>query len=265
MSKESDETPPLDERRDDASRDDTALRGTERDTSDDQIDSMLTRRRLLAGIASVGVLGSLTSAGTQMALSDRGVFEESSLESGAIELGIAWEETYNGETLEGSDPCGDDTFRNAENEVPVVELDAIEPGDVGSLTVCLWSSAVTSVWARLLVGTTPENGVTTTEEEAGDDSESVGELQEELVVTATNTTCERAQKTLVEGTLATVNDGPLGEGIELSGDETHCLVLDWELPEDVPATILTDAVTFTLDFIAVQSRHTDSTNPWANS
>ncbi|WP_152042421.1 hypothetical protein [Salinigranum salinum] len=204
-----------------------------------------------------------------MALSDRNRFEENRLESGSLELGLAWEERYNGTTQEDEGVCGSETW-DAYHDVSeaIVELDAVEPGDSGTLDVCLRLSAnVDSTWMRLLVHSVAENGVNSTEEQAGDVTPDVGELQKYLEVTVqTDSDCETARETSprIEGDLAQMGAGPLGTGMQLA-EATRCVIIEWQLPEDVPATILTDSVEFAIDFAAVQSRPDDSQSPWANS
>lgn len=245
--------------------------GSAADATDDGFE--LTRRGLLAAAVCVGGVGSLTGAGTRMTLSDRSVFANNRLEGGGLDLGLAWAEYQNGaeEPVEQVGDCGADSAAGyTDNSAPVIELDAVEPGDFGTLEICLWTSgAVDSVWLRLQVGAVAENGVTDTEADAGDDPESdVGELQEYLDVTVgQSSNCEdaRADSSLGDGSLATVGAGALGTGVQLPAS-TRCLAVQWRLPEDdVSPTILTDVVEFSIELSAEQSRHNESTNPWANS
>jgi hypothetical protein len=251
--------------------DGSAAEDAERD-SQQAGETTVTRRGLLAGVAAVGVIGSLTHVGTQMALSDRNTFEENRLESGNLELGLAWTEYHNGRKVDGRGICGSDTWATYhDNSEPVIEFDgddSIEPGDEGTLEICLRvSETVESIWMRFLVGSVAENGVTATEEAAGDTTTDVGELHRHLdVAVKTHSDCERARESepRADGTIEQLGSGPLETGVRLD-DSTRCVVLEWHLPDEVPATILTDVAEFSVDFAAVQSRPVDAGSPWANS
>lgn len=232
----------------------------------------ISRRAVLSGLAAVGLVGSLTSLGTRMTLSDTTQFRNNSLEADDLDLGIAWTEFYNGEEVEATGICGaTDRDGYVDNSAPAVDLSGVEPGDSGELDVCLWAPEdVGALWMRLQVTSVAENGVTELEAEAGDDVESsVGELHEHLQVrVGVDSDCDRAREgdPLASGTIADVGSGRLGTGIQLDPATPLCLVLEWSLPDTdaLPATVLTDAVQFSVEFTAEQSGYTEPTNPWAN-
>jgi len=248
--------------------DDTA----ETDDSDVRGRSIVKRRRMLAGLASVGLVGSLTGAGSRMVLSDTERFEENVLQVGRLDLRLAWDAHHEGERLAAVGDCGsDDPADYVDNQRPVVALDGIEPGDSGSLRVCLLLRGGPGVvWTRLRQTATPENGITQTEADAGDTTDDVGELQEHLEVTMwQDADCDRTpdegERVLADGSLAEAVDQPVGDGVRLAEAETTplCVGLSWHLPDTAPPTILTDAVEFTVDFAAEQSRRNENpSNPW---
>jgi hypothetical protein len=241
--------------------------------ADDGNDFGLSRRRILSGVAAIGVVGSLTSLGTRMTLSDASQFEENTIGADELDIGVAWEEYYNGDRVGTAGTCGaSDRSGYVDSSAPAVELSGVEPGDSGELDVCLWASnVVETVWMRLRVTSVAENGVTETEAEAGDDVDSnVGELQEHLEVSVgVDTDCDGAREDdpLAQGSIADVGAGRLGTGVQLDPATPLCLVIEWNLPDtdSLPATILTDTVEFSVEFTAEQTGYTEPSNPWANS
>lgn len=235
--------------------------------------SDVSRRALLGSVLSAGVLGSLSGYGTRSTLSDAETVDNT-FGSGQLDLGIAWTESYNGQQIESAGACGStDPADYVDNSGAVITLDGIEPGDTGAVTTCLLLNENATVWFRLAPGAFQENGRSTLEEEAGDSTADEGELQNELEVEVwleedCDGTRESGEETLASGTLASVVDGSLGEGIALPDGATApgCLSVRWELPGDASPTVLSDSVEFGIEFYAQQSRHNDTPqNPWGDA
>jgi predicted ribosomally synthesized peptide with SipW-like signal peptide len=232
----------------------------------------LSRRRLLGGTLSIGALGAVTGVGTRALFSDQAQFQENELASGRLDLGLAWQETYNGRQVGGGGDCGSsDPEDYVDSSGAVITLDAVEPGDEGTIGCCTRVQGEADVWFRIVPGPTPENGLSQAEQRYGDDTPDEGELQDELTVSVTTWSggdCDpNGEETVATGTFASVLDGPVRTGIHLDGDgdPLRCLGVHWSLPTDASPVVLSDAVQFGLEFAAVQSRYDTPVNPWNNT
>lgn len=267
----------------------------------------LTRRQVLAGLGAVG----LVAVGPRLVRAARGepAFTRYTLAqstAGGPDLRIAWYETYNGEYQEDSSrfTAGDalaptnesfetaaaagrfvDTTSDVEGEAAspgaVVDLGNVVPGDEGTVVVGLLADATdATVWFRLRIDATPENGVVEPERAApanDDPASTVGELQDALEVSlwydnsvmgGCNGRVDGGES-LVTG-LSTLGDldGPLArvasdtdEGVRLDfdllgsgclpADEQQCVGLRWAIPASVGNEIQTDGVSFALEFATV--------------
>lgn len=244
-------------------------RGPRSEPSVDEPDRRLTRRRLLAGISSAGILGAVAGRQTMAVFSDTETLAENGVSGSELDLRLAWRETHNGELLESIGACGgDDADAYVDNEEAVLTFDEAEPGDRGSIAACVSPlGSDVSLWVRLTLVDAAENGITAVEERAGDETPERGELQDNLLVTVREQTdCSRPDGStapLASGVVSDVVSGPLGSGRKL---ESRCLSLVWELPDDVPPTVLSDSIAFALEFTAAQSReNTTQQNPWNES
>jgi hypothetical protein len=267
----------------------------------------ITRRQVLAGLGAVG----LVAAGPRLVRAARGepAFTRYTLAqstNGGPDLRIAWYETYNGEYREDSGrfTAGDalaptnesfeaaaaagryvDTTADAEGEAvspgAVVDLGNAVPGDEGTVVVGLLADAAdATVWFRLRLDATPENGVVEPERAppANDDPTStVGELQDAVEVSLWYDNglvggCNGAidgGESFVTG-LSTLGDldGPLAqvaadtdEGVRLDFDllgsgclpanDQQCVGFRWAIPASVGNEIQTDGVSFALEFATV--------------
>jgi hypothetical protein len=237
-------------------------------------DLALSRRTLLGSITSVGILGSVSGYGTRMVLSDDTRLPTNDLESGRMNLGIAWTETYNGQQVETRGVCGStDPDDYVDNTAAVITLDRAEPGDEGVVRICTLADGDSpSVWVRLSAGEFRENGRSQMEVDAGDDTPDEGELQRHLDLTAwIDDDCDGirddGEEVLASGTFVSAFDGPIGDGRLLAEDGTtpQCFSVRWTLPSDVPPTVLSDSVELSIEFAAQQTRHDGgATHPWGN-
>mgnify|MGYP000270533228 CR=1 FL=1 len=276
----------------------------------------ITRRQVLAGLGAVG----LVAAGPRLVRAARGgpAFTRYTLAqstNGGPDLRIAWYETYNGVYQEDSDRFTGgpglqpteasfnesaragrfvDTTSDVEGEAvgagAVVDLGNVLPGDEGTVVVGLLADAAdATVWFRLRLDATPENGLVEPERTAGDTSDQVGELQDAVAVslwydTGSLTGCDgrlnggesfvTGLSTLgdLDGSLVDVADDTedgialdfdlLGSGC-LPANTQQCVGFRWAIPESVGNAVQTDGVSFALEFATVPCD--ESTNPFTGA
>lgn len=232
--------------------------------------SRLSRRTVLTGLASTGIVGALAGAGTRANITDVEVFADDTLVAGDIELRIGTE-VVSGEyvdeprnTCEAISPLEDERER-------AVSLDELDAGDEGSLLVCLRQGGPSYVWMRLYVVTNDENGLQPAERKAGDTTEERGELASHLMSDVwIDPGCEGNASKRYSGTMLEI-DAALAPGIRIGTPETteFCLGMAWRLPQYSDrelATLRTDQVGFVVEFAAQQTRHNDDpSNPWSDT
>lgn len=240
----------------------------DRDAEEEQSNSSgsgLTRRRLLSATAFVGTTGALAGGGTEMFFSDAETFVNNSHLAGKLDLGIAWEEYYNGDRVASLPGPGFESYTDSHEAA--ISLDRIEPDDQGTLVTCVQLyDGVGDIWLRIVPGRFAENGVTDDEAVAGDDPGSTtGELQNYLDVDLWYDT-DQSNGNVVEGdsigsgTLAEVTDQWRSGGLIAENAESVCIGLRWELPDGVSPIVVSDSVEFTVEFAAQQQRSQE--NPW---
>lgn len=230
----------------------------------------MSRRTLLAGAASLGALGAASGGGSVLLLSDRSVSTGDTLTGTRMDLRISWHEyDASASVVERHGECGGGFDGYARDDQPAVDLDAAEPGDRGALVV--WARCrppASDVWARVKLWSAAERGRTTAERAAGDDRDE-GELQYHLQTTLRSP----------EGCDYDFYDGDLRRGGRLADVDGHrlrldgtaagddaspaCLALEWRLPESAPPTVLSDSVSFGVEFAVVQSRGDGPVDPWS--
>ncbi|MEF8818829.1 MAG: hypothetical protein V5A31_10195 [Haloferacaceae archaeon] len=282
----------------------------------------ITRRQVLAGLGAVG----LVAAGPRLVRAARGepAFTRYTLAqstTGGPDLRIAWYETYNGDYQEDSgrftggpglqptnssfDAAAEagrfvDTTADAEGEAvgagAVVDLGNVMPGDEGAVVVGLLADAAdATVWFRLRLDATPENGLVEPERTAGDATDAVGELQDAVRVAlwyddstlgGCNGETDGSEGFVtslsslgdLDGTLADVadateSDEPADEGVRLDFDllgsgclpanTQRCVGFRWAVPASVANEVQTDGVSFALEFATVPCG--EATNPFTGA
>ena len=250
-----------------------------------------TRRSVLAGAAGLGAIG---ATGTGVGLLGRRpythyTYAQTVGDTNDAVLRVAWYETYNGQVEEtqgsvDSDAnatldTGTDPAYVGEAPGPIVDLDGVMPGDSGSLTIGLEAvEQPATVWFRVLVGATDENGINEPEAKAGDTTAAQGELQDHVSVRLWRdegildsgvgrcdgryTSGER-QFTDGQVPLGTVaGEYPDGEPLVdcLEPGANYCVGLAWDLPADTGNEIQTDSVDFSLEFVGIPC--TETCNPF---
>jgi hypothetical protein len=263
----------------------------------------ITRRQALAGLGAVGLVAVAPRA-VRAARGEPPYTRYTLAQSGAgPDLRVAWYETYNGVYQEDSDGAGgpglqptnesfaaaaaDGRFVNTEADNPedavggaVVDVGDVLPGDEGRVVVGLLAEdADATVWFRVTVSATPENGRYEPERTDGDTTDDVGELQDALEVSVwynngfaggCNTSLDAIEGerslpglsagddepvSLATAAAATAGGVPLDfgllEGGCLPADTERCLGFRWAFPETADNTTQTDGVSFALEFATV--------------
>ena len=232
----------------------------------------INRRRLLGAVTGTGIAAYL-GLGYATGDSVRYTYASSHTCDGYT-LDAEWRETYtrNGETtlLEDTTPDGS----GSEPDDPgIIQLDDILPGDRGTVSFNLTADKTNTDASDdveptlgLDISDRAENGLTDPEEEAGDTSGSVGELQEYLRITvwentgmlgidalgADDLTQQIGEPTIAEGTFAEVADGlndeEFGTIDTTADDDSVSVTLRWEFTNNANINVTqTDSITFALD------------------
>ncbi|MEF8786776.1 MAG: SipW-dependent-type signal peptide-containing protein, partial [Haloarculaceae archaeon] len=263
----------------------------------------ISRRKVLAGLGTIGVAGAGAGLGTSAYFSDEESFTDNSLTAGKLDLAVK-ADIYE---YQGAANGGGQSFGGTVNggEDVQQELDDVKPGDYSWGRFCF--SIVDNpgyIWAGGELTSNDEN--TVTEPEADSDKENNaqtdsqidgdGELADAIEGCLFYTTHgdydpdEQGRPTetgapgevVLEGTLREIL-AALQTGVPLDGsdddgrqafpgdeeesfdDGERCLGFWWEVPTSVGNEIQTDSLTFDLTFYAVQERHNDgSDNPFAD-
>lgn len=267
--------------------------------NDDELE--LPRRKLLAGLGTIGVASAGAGVGTMAFLNDTESMENNVMTAGTLDLTLDWCWFYRGEETKH------DTQAPTNPDGPMLELDDVKPGDWGCGVISIHVETNPAwVWFRTSDYESEENGMTEPEREAeGDDGSSSGELGEHINVVAAPLGCvedddgatstTEAKQVLPHGgedavsldewttdeTARTQTGGrnycyykgtledasaDLGGGIKLGEHQpgrTCYIGFCWCIPKEVGNEIQSDTVSVDLDFYAEQSRHNRRpTNPW---
>ncbi|SDM76262.1 hypothetical protein SAMN04487949_2526 [Halogranum gelatinilyticum] len=241
----------------------------------------LSRRRLLAGLATVGTASSATGFATTALLSDREEFTDNTLVGGRLDLAVAVRSVYDGA---GETPVVVEGVADGSTAV-ALELTDVKPGDSGRLRFDLdLTGNPAYLWLCTRLTANDENGQPEPElNHAADDSTETGELADALQATLGYCDADgELLATIASGSLADVLDAIAG-GLPLdgTGDETAvageqvcyagsdyeapdgvvnpALCLDWELPFETGNEVQTDTVGVDVAFSAFQCRHNDGT------
>lgn len=192
----------------------------------------LTRRRVLAGAASMGLAGAGVGAGTMALLSDTESSSGNSIQAGTIDL-----------TLNGGDA-----------DVQFVSQTGIAPGDSGQATVQVANAGSLTgyVDVEVIDLTNYENGLTGNENSVdgtgGDPGQGNGELQDYLEIHA-----EFANGPVLWSGFDTIaNKFATGTvydlDYQLSSATSDTFQIDWQLPAGTGDDAQGDEVQFTLRF-----------------
>ncbi|MHB9288844.1 SipW-dependent-type signal peptide-containing protein [Halobacteriales archaeon Cl-PHB] len=252
----------------------------------------LSRRKALAGLATIGAAGAGAGLGTSAFFSDQESFENNVLTAGELDLAVG----YYSEWDQGM--AGSGSVEGAVDGTTVESsLTDMKPGDSGLVAFCFEiDDNPAYMWACGELTANNGNGLTEPES-AVDDSDGNGEGELAQAIEATVSYCDVTRNEsgaitgvtsqgdeLVSGSLAevlaTLQTGvPLdgnGDGGAVAGsqdpfagtgqddsDATNpCVCIDWELPTSVGNAIQGDSLAFSMEFYAQQARHNDgTTNP----
>lgn len=260
----------------------------------------LSRRKALAGLATVGAAGAGAGLGTSALFSDEESFDGNTLTAGELDLFVdywtdASSKAVDGGTTGSGEIDGDVSAQYVLNDV--------KPGDEGFLVFC--PKVVDNpayLWAGSDGLTDYENGRTEPEVEVDDSGNAPGgtggngELSENIQVTVSYCEYEGGEegsRTNPENysgrelnnpddyTLADLihelqagfrisdnEDGTYPASADADTQEGPCLCVEWEVPKDVGNVIQSDSVEFDIAFGAVQARNVSdpaSENPFVDA
>jgi predicted ribosomally synthesized peptide with SipW-like signal peptide len=247
----------------------------------------LTRRRVLAGLGTVGVASAGAGLGTSAYFSDTESFENNTLTAGELNLVVDWwtdvdqgmaGTSMNSGTLDGNP--ADYTY----------EVTDVKPGDTGTLAFCpkiidnpawLWFGSDDGL-------TDYENGLTEPEADVDDTTgEGNGELSENVKVdvyyasgvtmgdqqiscdhirqmnnpedyTMADLAADMQNGFLIDGDVGTDAASGTQAYPASPDDETQtgpCICLEWEVPASVGNVIQTDSFEFDFSLVAMQQRN----------
>jgi predicted ribosomally synthesized peptide with SipW-like signal peptide len=253
----------------------------------------LSRRKVLAGLGTVGLASAGAGLGTTAYFSDEETFEDNVLTAGTLDLFV----DYFSYVDQGSH--GIDMYTGTADGEPAVkaELDDIKPGDSGKLGFCFRiEDNPAYLWMGGELTANDDEGSTEAEENHSDDTtfgDGEGDLADAIDVVvsyahAPEVVSDPADFTATEelwsGTFADFMD-VLKNGIPIDAAETPgllnageqacfagtrdveatnpCLTVDWSISTDVGNEIQTDSLAFDMLFYAEQCRHNDGVdNPY---
>lgn len=250
----------------------------------------LTRRRVLAGLGTVGVASAGAGLGTSAYFSDTESFENNTLTAGELNLVVDWYTDVD-QGMAGSSVNSGSLDGNPSDYT--YEVTDVKPGDTGTLVFC---PKIIDNPAWLWIGshegiTDHENGLTEPEGEVddsgGDPGTGHGELSEHVQVDVyyasgvsqgdDQISCDhiRQMTNPDDYTLANLAadmqdgfliDGDVGEG-SVEGTQAYpaspdvetqngpCICIEWEVPTSVGNVIQTDSFAFDFSLVAMQQRN----------
>ncbi|MFB6178060.1 MAG: SipW-dependent-type signal peptide-containing protein, partial [Halobaculum sp.] len=259
----------------------------------------LSRRKILAGLGTIGVAGAGAGAGTMALFSDEETFDNNQLTAGQLDLAVE-AEVYE---YQGQANTGNRTFSGVQNgQSPTVRqsLSDVKPGDYSYGKFCF--SLVDNpayIWNGGELVSDSENGSPEPETESSPNGELADAIQVTLYYVNSDydeTSQGRPSQNssipspgdsrhITEGTLREVllqlrTGLPLtanmsadqaafaGSSSQSAGFDNgdNCVAFAWEVPKSVGNEIQTDSVTFDVAFAAQQARNNPNpTNPFADA
>lgn len=221
------------------------------------------RRQTLISITVIGTAMVLAGASTTALFNDTETSEDNMFQTGAIDLKVDWNESYNGDHVE--------TQKLTDNPGPIFSFKDLKPGDHGEATVSLHVKD-NPAWVWMRAKTTQDREVIETEPETSmGDTDPDGELNDELIFTIWrddgDNVLEDGEKVIKQGTLRSMQS-ELHNGVMLGGfesSETEYIGIKWEIPREVGNRIQKDRIKMDFEFYAEQQRHNDEpANPWTD-
>lgn len=230
----------------------------------------LSRRKILAGVGTIGVASAGAGLGTSAFLSDTEEFTGNQITAGELDLWVAASTTYNGGPATND---ATDVGLTDGSDLPAAfyDLGDVKPGDSGTATICFdvvdnpaW------VWAQGIVTANDENGQNEPEMDVDSttgegNGELAGALDSTLFVDDDGDGEHDSGEDVVFGDLFAGHFSPwqlIGEFDASAQPETdedldHCITLDWELPSSVGNEVQSDQLEFFVALYAEQARHND--------
>lgn len=224
---------------------------------EDNIKNNITRRRVLAGIATAGTAGALGSAGTYALLSDT-ARTRATFTSGSLDLRVHYDTTY-----EGVETQTDSGVIDGAESVELFDRGDLKPGDSGRMKFCFdvtTNPAYLWVCGDLTAGNDSDlaDAIETTLRYCGSDGTAIG--GENRSLSSVFADLAGGVPLDYDGTDATPGEQTAYEPSSGSGITGPCLCIEWELPAEVGNEIQSDELSFDLTFHAVQARHNDGTD-----
>ncbi|MFB6154526.1 MAG: SipW-dependent-type signal peptide-containing protein [Haloferacaceae archaeon] len=257
-------------------------------TNDDKF--QISRRKVLAGLGTVGLASAGAGMGTTAYFSDQETFEDNVLTAGSLDLLVDYysyvDQGDHGIFMRSGTADGDPAVK--------AELDDIKPGDGGLLGFCFRvEDNPAYLWLCGDLTANDDNGSTEPEVNHSDDTTfgpGEGDLADaiDVVVSYCDVPAEptgpedfdRIAKVwsgsfadfMAEIQTGLALDGAATGGVATPGEQAcfagtsdpeadnPCLCIDWDIPTDVGNEIQTDSLMFDLQFYAEQCRHNDGTD-----
>lgn len=257
-------------------------------------DFELSRRELVAGLWTTGVLSTSAGVRTSANFSDEEAITDNTVQSGELDLVVDYETSVNqggvdtGSVTGGSDLSDGSAVIDGITASREYVMRDVKPGDSGQITFCpkiidnpgwLWIGSDNGLTGFENGQTEPEAAVDDT---AGgpDNGKSQGELAEAIRASASYVDAQTPGSTRAMGDLGNstlsglfqeLESGLLLEGEPFPGDPDEsqpypgssdpntqtgpCLRLEWAVPTSVGNEIQTDVIKFSIKFVTIQARH----------
>lgn len=219
------------------------------------------KKRILTSLMVIGLVGALAGTSTMALFNDTESSNANSFETGALDLKLGWEESYNGEQIETQDL--------EDSPGAIFDFKDIKPGDSGKSSVKVALNGNPGwVWMRAKVTADEEIKLTEPETTIGDTDQD-GELDDELEFTIWKDDgdgeLQENEEVIKQGRLTDIQED-LREGTLLGefqpGESTH-IGIKWNLPRDTGNRVQKDRIDMDFQFYTEQRRHNDNPeNPW---
>ena len=223
--------------------------------TDDNDKPILTRRRVLGGMATIGA-ASAVGAGTTAVFNDEESTGDLSFAAGEVDLAVDYSFTYH------YDSSKDDSGTIDGNAALTCELEDLKPGDRITIEFCP-TVETNPAYVQVSGGITAEseNGFNEAESNDGGAAQGDGELDEKLQARLKyeDGTVIKSKRSLRE-MMTALSDGVVLD--EVYGDNVEvpepCIILVITLPGDTGNEVQSDSVTFDMTFNAEQERHNNN-------